>query len=105
MVKKGGVQVVHKAATSSSDYKTNIGPFTALIVHHEISGGSGRVEVSMAPEQDGTYIAHHGYGIDLPATDKSTSYSCVFLGLMNWVNVKLVRTSGTHTVTIQPLMQ
>ncbi len=105
MSKKGGSKVVHSAAEAPADYKFNLGPWNALLIHHRIVGGStgGRVLISMSGSIGGTYITHHGKGTNIPAGNQATSYTCLVEGLMDYVNVRLERTDGAHTITIQPL--
>jgi len=109
MLKKGAAQVVYAAVAQapSEKAKLHIGPFNALILHHYIAGNpatGGYVSLSMSDSPDGNFIAHHDVGDNLPAGNVTASYTALFRGLMDYVEIELHITDGEHTVTIQPLM-
>lgn len=101
-MKKGIAKLVLSAAGT---YKMYIGGFNALIVHHKITGGAagGYASLKMSDASGGTFIAHHGKGTNIKAADTLTSYTSIFEGLMDYVEVTLAVTDGAHEVTIQPL--
>jgi len=105
-MQKGAAVTAHLAATQTADCKTSVGRHNALIVHHYMTGdgASGHVTLEMAPLPDGQMIDHHGKGTNIPTEDSNKSYTAIFEGLMDYVNVKLNCTAGTHTVVIQPLI-
>lgn len=103
---KGQPEVIKNAVVAAGDaVKRYIRGYNAVIVHHEISGGAagGFVGLKMGGKEDGTFIAHHGKGTNIKAAASATSYIAVFEGLMDWIEVSLTVTDGTHTVTIQPI--
>jgi|GEM_PF-3387143 len=110
MLKKGAAQVVYAAAVQApaEKAKLHIGPFNALILHHHIAdtpATGGYVSLSMSNASDGNFIAHHDVGDNLPKGDVKTGYTCLFRGLMDYVEIELHVTDGEHTVMVQPLMQ
>ena len=105
-MKKGIAQVVHDGVTVGSAVKRNIGPFNALLVHHYMTGvtNGGYVSLKMSNLTGGQFVAHHGDGAGIKSADEANSYTALFKGLMDHVEITLSRTDGTHTVIIQPLV-
>lgn len=103
---KGTPEIIKDAVTAAGDpVKRAVGPYNAVIVHHEISGGStgGYVSLKMGGKEGSTFIAHHGKGTNIKSADTTTSYTAIFEGIMDFVEFTLNYTDGTHTVTIQPI--
>ena len=105
-MKKGMAQVTHDGVTVGSAVKRNIGPFNALIVHHYMTGvtSGGYVSLKMSNLHDGQFVEHHGDGSNIKSADVATSYTALFKGLMDHVEITLNRTDGTHHVICQPLV-
>lgn len=105
-MKKGIAQVIHDKVTAGGAVKRSIGPFNALIVHHYMTGvtSGGYVSLKMSNLTDGQFIAHHGDGAGIKSADTATSYTALFKGLMDHVEITLHRTDGEHHVICQPLM-
>lgn len=105
-MKKGAAKVVHREKTASVSAKVYIGHnYNALLVHHYMTGTTtgGHVNITMADKEDGNFIAHHGEGTNIQSNDTPNSYTALFKGVMDYINVDLQVTDGTHTVIIQPI--
>lgn len=106
-MKKGAIKKTHIDATETGAVKMKMGPFNALIVHHRISGGGstgGHVSLSLSPDNStGSYVAHHGGGENIPSGAQANSYTALFTGLMDYVEVTLTATDKTHNVSVQPV--
>ena len=102
---KGAGRVTHKAVTDGSAVKHSCKGYNALLIHHEMTGttAGGYVSLAMGNEENGVYIAHHGKGNNIKSAALATNYTCIYEGIMDWVQVTLNRTDGTHTVTVQPI--
>lgn len=103
---KGTPEIIKNAVVAAGDpVKRFMGPYNAVLVHHQITGGTtgGFVSLKMGGKEGGTFIAHHGKGTNIKAAASATSYTAIFEGLMDWIEVSLAVTDGTHTVTIQPI--
>jgi hypothetical protein len=104
-MRKGSARTTHAAVIAGSAVIHRCEGYNALLVHHVISGAAigGYVSLKMGPAADGPFVAHHGEGTNIKAADVAVSYTALFKGIMDHVEITLARTDGTHTVTVQAL--
>lgn len=102
-MRKGFAKITHNAVTKAGSVKMCVTGYNALIVHHKIADAAagGYVSLKMSNEENGYFIAHHGEGTGAKTENSKTDYTCVFKGIMDFVEVTLNYTDGTHTVMVQ----
>lgn len=103
---KGAPETIFNAiAGASSPVKRQYKGYNALLVHHYMTGvtSGGYVGLKMGGSENSQFIAHHGKGTNIKSANVNASYTCLFEGIMDWVEITLNRTDGTHTVIIQPV--
>ena len=94
-------------ATDSPDDVYIPMPFGArLLVAHDIADTpetGGYVSVEIGDTADGVFVPHHGDGWNIPSTEQTSSYSCIYKNCGPLAKLSVSITDGTHTVWYQVL--
>jgi hypothetical protein len=104
---EAGWIVTHNAVAAGSAVEVALPEgCNALLVKHEISGGTPNAWVSLNHKHGAgatPVVAHHAEGSNIKTGNQTTSYVSLFKGLPPVVEVVLNYTGGTHTVRVLPM--